>query len=330
MTEASGKPAKLLEVRGLKKWFPVKSGLLQRTVGWLRAVDGIDLDIFRGETMGLVGESGCGKSTAARTISRLYPATAGRIILDNEDITELSAGQLRSVRRKIQVVFQDPFASLDPRLTVERIISEPLRINRLGSAAEQREQVRYWMEQVGLEPRLADRFPHQLSGGQSQRVSIARALAINPMFVVADEPVSALDVSIQAQIINLLQELQVEFHLTYLFIAHDLGVVRHICDRVAVMYLGEIVEIAATEDLFSEPLHPYTQALLSAIPVPDPDIERDRQRIILEADVPSQTNPPSGCRFHTRCPFAVERCALEVPLMRELKPGHSVACHLAS
>jgi peptide/nickel transport system ATP-binding protein len=319
----------LLEVEDLRVYFPIRSGLFfDRHIGDIKAVDGISLTIARGETLGLVGESGCGKSTAGRAILRLYEPTDGRVVFDGTDITHLRESALRPLRRRMQMVFQDPFASLNPRHSVGRIVGEPLHV--YGSRkAEMGARVRELLQLVGLPPDAAGRFPHEFSGGQRQRIGVARALALNPEFIVADEPVSALDVSIQAQIINLMEELQDELGLTYLFIAHDLAVVRHISDRIAVMYLGKIVEVAPADDLYDNPLHPYTITLLSSIPIPDPAIERSRSAIRVEGDLPSPANPPKACRFHTRCPFAQPtRCADEEPLLRPLE-GHSVACHYA-
>jgi peptide/nickel transport system ATP-binding protein len=321
---------RLVELDDLRVWFPIKSGIvLDRHVGDVKAVDGVTLTIVRGETLGLVGESGCGKSTVGRTALRLYEPTAGRVVFDGQDITALSDNELRPLRRRMQMVFQDPFASLNPRHSVGRMIGEPLKAHGISKRSEVGARVRELLEVVGLPPDAANRYPHEFSGGQRQRIGLARALALNPEFVVCDEPVSALDVSIQAQIINLLEELQVEFGLTYLFIAHDLAVVRHISDRIAVMYLGKVVEVAPADDLYENPLHPYTIALLSAIPIPDPLIERTRQTIRIYGDLPSPANPPAACRFHTRCPFVQEsRCRDEEPLLRELE-GHQVACHWA-
>jgi len=317
----------LITVRGLRKYFPINAGLLSRHVGDVKAVDGIDFSIKRGETLGLVGESGSGKTTAGRVILRLTPATEGSVLFEGRDILTLGRGELRGLRKEMQIIFQDPYASLNPRMTVGDIIREPLAIHGIarGRAAEQRAQELLAM--VGLQPYHANRYPHEFSGGQRQRIGIARALAVDPKFIVADEPVSALDVSIQAQVINLLQDLQRQLGLTYLFIAHDLSVVRHISSRVAVMYVGKIVEIAARDRLYENPLHPYTQALLSAIPIPDPSIEAKRARIILSGDIPSPVNPPTGCRFHTRCPLAYERCKVEDPAFTEYAPGHRAACH---
>ena len=335
----------LVEVKGLELHFPIKRGvLIQKQVAAVKAVDGISFTIHDGETFGLVGESGCGKTTAGRAILQLYRPTSGQVILHPRatddaadipalahgpvDLTTLRGGRLREVRRRIQMIFQDPYASLNPRMTIGGIVGEPLAIH--GLHKEQRQaRVDQLLDIVGLNPALAGRFPHEFSGGQRQRIGIARALAVEPWFVVADEPLSALDVSIQAQIINLLQELQNRFRLTYLFISHDLAVVRAISHRVAVMYLGQIVELAPSEDLYREPLHPYTQALLSAVPIPDPDTERQRDRVILTGDVPSPLNPPPACRFHTRCPIAIDICREIDPEWREIKPGHLVACHRA-
>jgi oligopeptide transport system ATP-binding protein len=319
----------LVQVRGLKKHFPVRRGLIiEREVGSIKAVDGISFDICRGETLGLVGESGCGKTTAGRTILALYPLTDGSVSICGIQVDKADKGELKTLRRKAQMIFQDPYASLNPRWTVNAIIGEPLRVHKLLLTDKERtNRVHELMLLVGLSPRLINRFPHEFSGGQRQRIGVARTLASNPEFIVCDEPISALDVSIQAQVVNLMEELQDELNLTYLFIAHDLSMVRHICDRVAVMYLGVIVELADRNELYENPLHPYTQALLSAVPVPDPKISRARQRIILPGDVPSPFNPPSGCRFHPRCPIAIEHCSQFVPEWREVSPGHWVACH---
>jgi peptide/nickel transport system ATP-binding protein len=318
-------------VDGLRVWFPIKSGLvLDRHVGDVKAVDGVTFSIYRGETLGLVGESGCGKSTVGRALLRLYEPTAGKIVFDGVDISHASESKLRESRRRMQMVFQDPFASLNPRHSVGRIVGEPLRVHSITqSRGEAVERVRLLLERVGLPADAASRYPHEFSGGQRQRIGLARALAVNPAFIVCDEPVSALDVSIQAQIVNLLEHLQEEFGLTYLFIAHDLAVVRHISDRIAVMYLGKIVEIAPADDLYDNPLHPYTLTLLSAIPIPDPEIERTRRAIRVQGDIPSPANPPAACRFHTRCPFVQPtRCREEEPLLRPID-GHLVACHFA-
>jgi oligopeptide/dipeptide ABC transporter ATP-binding protein len=331
----SAPPPPLLRVEGLTMYFPITSGILvSRHVGDVRAVDGVDLAIERGETVGLVGESGCGKSTVGRTILRLYRPTAGRVIFDGQDITTVEGSALRAVRRRMQMIFQDPYASLNPRMTAAGIVSEPLEIHGIGTGRDRRQRVRDLLGTVGLDPDYGDRYPHEFSGGQRQRIGVARALALHPDLIVADEPISALDVSIQAQIINLLERLQGEFGLTYLFIAHDLSVVRHISDRIAVMYLGRIAEIAGSRDLYERPLHPYTVALLSAVPIPDPAVENRRRRIILTGDVPSPSNPPSGCTFHTRCWLRErlgnpDRCVSEVPVLRELAARHPVACHFA-
>lgn len=322
----------LLEVRDLKVHFPIKSGVVfQRTVGHVRAVDGVDLDVEAGTTYGLVGESGCGKSTLGRAILRLTEPTHGSITLDGQDILSLSERQMRAVRRQFQMVFQDPMASLDPRQSVESMLTEPLRAHDIpGGPAGHAERVRELLDVVGLPASVVNRYPHEFSGGQRQRLGIARALALNPGLIIADEPVSALDVSIQAQVINLLQELQERFSLTYIVIAHDLAVVRHISTKVGVMYLGGIVEEAPSGTLYGDPLHPYTKALMSAVPVPDPEVEATRSRILLRGDLPSPANPPSGCRFHTRCPWKQEtRCADEKPALRDVGGGHKVACHFA-
>lgn len=319
----------LVTVQNLKKHFPIQRGIIwQRTVGHVQAVDGLNFEIAKGETLGMVGESGCGKSTAGRTLLGLYPATEGEVVIDGISVRDQTAASQKALRRNAQMIFQDPFASLNPRWTVNAIIGEPLRIHRLlPTAAERADRVAELLELVGLNGRYRNRFPHEFSGGQRQRIGIARALATNPAFIVCDEPISALDVSIQAQVVNLLEDLQAQFGLTYLFIAHDLSMVRHICDRVAVMYLGKMMELAPSDELYERPLHPYTQALLSAVPIPDPKLARQRQRIILQGDVPSPINPPSGCRFHTRCPIAQPRCRAEEPVWREVAPQHWVACH---
>jgi oligopeptide transport system ATP-binding protein len=319
----------LVRVENLKKYFPVTHGIIiQHTVGQVRAVDDISFEIARGETLGLVGESGCGKTTAGRTLLGLYPATAGEVQIDGHNVLTAKGRELLSVRRKAQMIFQDPFASLNPRWPVSAIISEPLRVHNLFEGEKARlERVKELLELVGLSARYVNRFPHEFSGGQRQRIGVARALASDPVFIVCDEPISALDVSIQAQVVNLLEDLQAKFGLTYLFIAHDLAMVRHICTRVAVMYLGVIVELANRDELYENPLHPYSQALLSAVPIPDPKRDRQRQRTILPGDVPSPINPPSGCRFHPRCPIAKEHCKERMTEWREIYQDHWVACH---
>jgi oligopeptide transport system ATP-binding protein len=298
-------------------------------VGAVKAVDGVNFDIFRGDTFGLVGESGCGKSTTGRVILRLYEATDGKIIFEGKEITEISQKEMRKLRPRMQMIFQDPHASLNPRMTVGSIVGEPLSEHSNMKGNERRERVEELLELVGLDPAFSNRYPHEFSGGQRQRIGIARALALNPDFIICDEPIAALDVSIQAQVVNLLEELQDKLGLTYLFISHDLSMIRHIADRLAVMYLGKIVELTDQESLYREPLHPYTQALLSAVPIADPVLEEKREQIILVGDIPSPANPPTGCRFHTRCPISVEICSQEEPEWRELRPGHMVACHLA-
>jgi oligopeptide/dipeptide ABC transporter ATP-binding protein len=316
----------LLEVNGLKKHFPIRRGLLGRVSGHVYAVDGISFTIGEGETLGLVGESGCGKSTAAKSIMKLIEPTAGEIKLRGARIDQLRPSAMRPYRRELQFVFQDPYSSLNPRLSVGAIVGEPLANYRIAAGGELKDRVIAILAKVGLRADAMERYPHEFSGGQRQRIGIARALAINPRLIICDEPVSALDVSVQAQVINLLKDLQKEFRLSYLFVAHDLAVVENISHRIAVMYLGKIVELTDRQSLFSAPLHPYTEALLSAVPLPDPNAPR--RRIILSGDVPSPINPPTGCRFHTRCPYAEARCRVEEPAMREVKPGHLVACHL--
>jgi oligopeptide transport system ATP-binding protein len=320
----------LLQVNNLVKHFPIKQGvLIQRQVGAVRAVDGVSFDVHRGETLGLVGESGCGKSTTGRTVLQLFRPTAGSVVFDGVDLVKLKGEELRQMRRKMQMIFQDPYASLNPRMTVGEIVGEPLVVHKIASQKEIDQRVADLLALVGLNPSFSSRFPHEFSGGQRQRIGVARALALQPSFIVCDEPISALDVSIQAQVVNLLEDLQKQFNLTYLFIAHDLSMVRHISSRIAVMYLGIIAEMADREELYLKPLHPYTQALLSAVPIPDPVADAKRERVILKGDVPSPVNPPSGCRFRTRCPIAEEICAESRPDFRELRPGHFVACFFA-
>ncbi|CAN5767962.1 dipeptide ABC transporter ATP-binding protein [soil metagenome] len=327
-TTANG-DAPLLDVRDLVMHFPLTQGIIfQKKVGAVQAVDGISLQVKRGETLGLVGESGCGKSTTGRAILQLYKPTSGQVIFNGKDLTKLNGGDMRKMRRHLQMIFQDPYASLNPRMTVGSIVSEPMQIHNLVSKNQRNQKVQELLQTVGLNPYFANRYPHEFSGGQRQRIGIARALAANPDFIVCDEPVSALDVSIQAQIVNLLEELQDQLGLTYLFIAHDLSVVRHISDRVAVMYLGKIVELADRNMLYDDPLHPYTQALLSAVPIPDPVIEKKRERIILTGDVPSPINPPSGCHFHTRCQYVMDVCRQVDPILADQGESHFVACHL--
>jgi len=321
--------APILEIRGLTTWFPVRSGVLARTVGQVRAVDGVNLSIRQGETLGLVGESGCGKSTLGRSILRLVEPTAGEVVFKGRDVLRMGPAAMRRMRREMAIIFQDPFSSLDPRQTVGDILAEPLEIHHLRRTRRQRqERVRELLDLVGLSPDFSGRYPHEFSGGQRQRIGIARALAVDPSFIVCDEPVSALDVSIQAQIINLLERLQDQFNLTYLFIAHDLSVVKHISDHIAVMYVGKVVEISTAKELYQRPLHPYTGSLLSAIPIPDPAVERNRERIILKGDVASPVNPPSGCRFRTRCFKAQPRCAESEPPLETVRLGdHLAACY---
>lgn len=315
----------LMEVRDLTKYFPITGGLFSRVVGHVKAVDGVSFDLRRGETLGLVGESGCGKTTTGRAVLRLIEPTSGTIKFEGKDITHVNKQQMRALRRQMQIIFQDPFGSLNPRMSVGQIIEEPLVIHHMGSRKEREARVRELLDVVGLASYHLRRYPHEFSGGQRQRIGIARALALNPKLIVADEPVSALDVSIQSQILNLLEDLQAEFGLTYLFIAHGLNVIRHISDRVGVMYLGAMAEIASSEAIYRKPLHPYTEALFSAIPIPNPDIKRER--IILQGDVPSPVNPPAGCRFHTRCPIAQEKCRIDRPILKQSEPDHWVACH---
>lgn len=326
--QQNGEP--LLDVQDLVMHFPLTQGIIfQRKVGAVQAVDGVSFSVKRGETLGLVGESGCGKSTTGRAILQLYKPTAGQVKFQGKDLTKIDGGEMRRMRRHLQMIFQDPYASLNPRMTVGNIVSEPMQIHKLVDKKHRTERVQELLQTVGLNPYFANRYPHEFSGGQRQRIGVARALAANPDFIVADEPVSALDVSIQAQIVNLLEDLQDQFGLTYLFIAHDLSVVRHISDRVAVMYLGKLVELADRNSLYDDPLHPYTKALLSAVPIPDPVIEKRRERIILTGDVPSPINPPSGCRFHTRCPYMMpDICPKIDPVFADQGGGHHVACHL--
>jgi oligopeptide transport system ATP-binding protein len=322
----------LLQIRNLKTYFPIYRGILRRQVSAVRAVDGLTFDIYQGETLGLVGESGCGKSTTGRTILRLVESTEGQVFFQDRDLSRLENKELRKIRRHMQMIFQDPYASLNPRMSVEQLLMEPLLVHKIGDAQQRKRRVRELLELVGLNDNVIKRYPHEFSGGQRQRIGIARALATNPSFVVADEPISALDVSIQAQIVNLLDELKAELGLTYLFIAHDLSMVRYISDRVAVMYLGEIVELGSRDEVFDTPLHPYTQALLAAIPIPDPDEEAAREQVLLKGDVPSPINPPKACRFHPRCKFATEVCREVKPVFRSLSNSnttHLVACHHA-
>jgi len=320
----------LLRVDKLVKYFPITRGIIfQKQVAAVHAVDEVSFDIHRGETLGLVGESGCGKSTTGRTILQLYRPTSGSVTFDDVDLVALHGTDLRKMRRKMQMIFQDPYASLNPRMTVGEIVGEPLAVHKVANQKEIMERVEHLLELVGLNPAFANRYPHEFSGGQRQRIGVARALSLQPSFIVCDEPISALDVSIQAQVVNLLEDLQSQFNLTYLFVAHDLSMVRHISDRVAVMYLGVIVELASRDEVYHHALHPYTQALLSAVPIPDPVADAKRQRVILQGDVPSPVNPPSGCRFRTRCPIAEAFCAEERPEFREIQPGHFVACHFA-
>lgn len=326
MTEANV----LLRVQNLVKHFPIKQGIIiQKQVGAVRAVDDVSFDVYEGETLGLVGESGCGKSTTGRTILQLFRPTSGSVHFNGADLVDMKGEDLRKMRRKMQMIFQDPYASLNPRMTVGEIIGEPLVVHKVASQKEIDERVDNLLALVGLNPAFSTRYPHEFSGGQRQRIGVARALALQPSFIVCDEPISALDVSIQAQVVNLLEDLQKQFNLTYLFIAHDLSMVRHISNRIAVMYLGVIVELAEREELYLKPLHPYTRALLSAVPIPDPIADAKRERIILKGDVPSPVNPPSGCRFRTRCPIAEGVCAESRPEFREIRPGHFVACFFA-
>lgn len=331
MSKANGKEV-LIEIRNLKKHFPIMRGILRRQVGAVQAVDGVTFNIYKGETLGLVGESGCGKSTTGRTILQLLEPTDGSVFYGDKELTALNKSELRRSRRDMQMIFQDPYASLNPRMAIGGIIGEPLQIHNIGNAKSRKERIKELMALVGLNPYFINRYPHEFSGGQRQRIGIARALATNPSFIVADEPISALDVSIQAQVVNLMDDLKEELGLTYLFIAHDLSMIRYISDRVAVMYLGRIVELSDRDQVFEKPLHPYTQALLSAIPIPDPEKEEKRKRLILEGDVPSPANPPSGCRFHPRCQYMTDICQKEDPEFRNLGSDgkqHMVACHHA-
>jgi peptide/nickel transport system ATP-binding protein/oligopeptide transport system ATP-binding protein len=316
----------LVEIKNLVKYFPVRSGLLQRVTAWVQAVDDVSFTIQKGETLGLVGESGCGKTTVGRTVLRLIEPTGGSVNFDGQDVFKLKGDELKAMRRNMQIIFQDPYASLDPRVPIGESIGEGLKIHKIGTAQKRFETMQEMLHKVGLEGYHARRYPHEFSGGQRQRIGIARALALRPKFIICDEPVSALDVSIQSQVLNILKDLQAEFGLTYLFIAHNLSVVEHISDRVAVMYLGKMVEMAPRDEFFRNPLHPYTKALMSAIPIPDPTIRRER--IILTGDVPSPLNPPKGCRFHPRCPIAVEQCKVDEPVFRQARPDHWVACWL--
>lgn len=315
----------LLETKNLSKYFTGKKGLLNRQPVQVKAVDHVSLTVNKGETLGLVGESGCGKSTLGRTILRLIPATEGQVLYNGEDILTYDKKKMWEMRRKLQIIFQDPYSSLNPRMTVYDLISAPLEVYKIGTKAERREMVEEILQEVGLDKQYLNRFPHEFSGGQRQRIGIARALILNPEFVVCDEAVSALDVSVRAQVLNLMRNMQQKKNLTYLFISHDLSVVRHISDRIAVMYLGSVAEVAEKAQLYSNPMHPYTKALLSAIPLPD--VKKKRQRIILQGDVPSAYNPPSGCKFHTRCPYATDLCKQEIPVLRQMEKGHQVACH---
>ena len=317
----------LVQIKNLVTYFPVRSGLLQRTVAWVQAVDDVSFNIRAGETLGLVGESGCGKTTVGRSILRLVQPTSGSVLFDGKDVLAMRRNELKTIRRDMQIIFQDPYASLDPRVPIGESVMEGLNIHHIGTRHERRDLMIDTLRKVGLEDYHARRYPHEFSGGQRQRIGIARALALRPRFIICDEPVSALDVSIQSQVLNILKDLQADFNLTYLFIAHNLSVVEHISERVAVMYLGKIVEVTSRETLFNMPLHPYTQALMSAIPIADPTLKR--QRTILKGDVPSPLHPPSGCRFHPRCPVARENCSVDEPALREIRPGHQVACHYA-
>lgn len=319
----------LLEVKGLKKYFPVRSGFFGKDIQYVKAVDGVSFHIKKGETFGLVGESGCGKSTTGRTIIRLYDVTDGEVIFDGAELGKMNESQLKPFRKRIQMIFQDPYASLNSRMTVGDIIGEPLDIHNIAKGKERQDRIYELLEKVGLNKDHANRYPHEFSGGQRQRIGIARALAVQPDFIICDEPISALDVSIQAQVVNMLEDLQKDMGLTYLFIAHDLSMVKHISDRIGVMYLGKLVEVASSDELYENPLHPYTKALLSAIPIPDPEVTKSKQREVLKGDVPSPLNPPSGCRFRTRCKFATEKCAKDEPQLVDVGNGHMHACHYA-
>lgn len=319
----------LVEVKNLKKYFPIRRGVVfQRRIGDIKAVDDVNFVVFKGETLGLVGESGSGKTTVGRTLIRLLEPTSGEIIFEGQDLLRVEPKELRDMRRRMQMIFQDPYASLNPRMTIGTIVGEPLEVHDGLRGSVKNHRIKDLLELVGINPALVNRYPHEFSGGQRQRIGVARALALNPDLIVCDEPIASLDVSIQAQVVNLLKDLQEEFQLTYLFIAHDLSMVRHISDRMAVMYLGKLMELASGIEISSNPLHPYTQALMSAVPVPDPEVEGNRQRIILEGDIPSPANPPPGCNFNTRCPLVEEVCSQKDPVFREVKPGHFVACHL--
>ncbi|MDQ0189014.1 dipeptide ABC transporter ATP-binding protein [Alicyclobacillus cycloheptanicus] len=316
----------LLQVQELTKYFPIKQGVFRRTVGHVRAVDGVTFELRQGQTLGVVGESGCGKSTMGRSILRLIEPTSGVVEFEGKNVIKMSRGQMRAMRREMQIVFQDPYASLNPRFSIQQTLMEPMVIHGLYTPAERAKRVRELLERVGLDPDYAKRYPHEFSGGQRQRIGIARALAVNPKLIMLDEPVAALDVSVQSQVLNLLEDLQQEYNLTYIFVAHDLSVVRHISDQIMVLYLGKMAELADSDELFHDPLHPYTRALLSAVPIPDPDVKRER--IILQGDLPSPANPPTGCVFHTRCPMATDVCKQKRPEWKEVKPNHHVACHL--
>ncbi|MBI9045422.1 MAG: dipeptide ABC transporter ATP-binding protein [Anaerolineaceae bacterium] len=319
----------IVEVSNLKKYFPVFGGFFQRKIGDVKAVDGVSFQVFKGETLGLVGETGCGKTTVGRTMLRLYEPTAGKIVFNGTDLTTLGEGKLRQIRREMQMIFQDPYASLNPRMTVGSIVGAPLDVHTKMSSTERLHRIQELLDIVGLNPDFVNRYPHEFSGGQRQRIGIARALALEPDLIVCDEPISSLDVSIQAQVVNLLEELQKELGLTYVFIAHDLSMVRHISNRIAVMYLGKIMELADRDEIYLNSMHPYTQALMSAVPIPDPDLALERKRVILDGDIPNPRFPPKGCNFNTRCPVAQDRCFQEDPEYREIKEDHWIACHLA-